>query len=157
VGFLPVFFPPQGCLGHAPVHAQPLPVDAPQAVVFEQPGLPQRQEDAGLDPLLEAVVGGGAGAELGGIQGLPLAAGTQHEEDGVQAHPIGGAWPSAAEAVGVHVAGEVHLELGPQVIRDAPGVGNRILVHVCTGERGSVLRKESQLRSVVIALPGLFG
>src|SRR5262245_48455975 len=68
VGFLPVLFPPEGRLGHAPVHAQPRPVDAPQAVVLEQPRLPQRQEDAGPDPLREAVVGGGAGAEPGGVQ-----------------------------------------------------------------------------------------
>src|SRR4051812_16433441 len=77
VGFLPVFFPPEGSLGHAPVHAQPLPVDALAAVVFQQPALPQGQEDAVGDPLLEAVVRGGAGAELGGVQRLPLAAGAQ--------------------------------------------------------------------------------
>src|SRR5712692_9798312 len=69
VGFLPVFFPPEGGLGHAPIHAQPLPVNALQAVVFQQPRLPQRQKDARSDPLLEAVVGGGARAELGGVQG----------------------------------------------------------------------------------------
>src|SRR4051812_15049775 len=84
VGFLPVFFPPEGRLGHAPVHAQPLPVDAPQAVVFQQPRLPQGQEDAVPDPLLEAVVRRRAGAEPGGVQRLPLAAGAQDKEDGVQ-------------------------------------------------------------------------
>src|SRR5205085_10415397 len=82
VGFLPVFFPPEGRLGQAPVHRQPGPVQALQAVVFEQARLPHLQEDAGLDPLLEAVVGGRARAELGGIQRLPLAAGAQAEEDG---------------------------------------------------------------------------
>src|SRR5262245_20148460 len=56
VGFLPVFFPPEGCLGHAPVHTQPIPIEPLQAVVFEQARLPQRQEDAVPDPLLEAVV-----------------------------------------------------------------------------------------------------
>src|SRR5215470_2862915 len=55
VGFLPVFFPPEGRLGHAPVQRQPGPVNALQAVVLQQPGLPQRQEDAVGDPLLEAV------------------------------------------------------------------------------------------------------
>src|SRR5438270_4883827 len=57
VGFLPVFFPPEGRLGHAPVHAQPGPVQAPQVVVGQQAGLPHGLEDAGLDPLLEAVMG----------------------------------------------------------------------------------------------------
>src|SRR3954453_2176453 len=75
VGFLPVFFPPEGRLGHAPVHAQPGPVDAHEFVVGHQAGLPQRLEDAGLDPLLEAVMGRGSGAEAGGVQGLPLATG----------------------------------------------------------------------------------
>src|SRR5262245_9882325 len=83
VGFLPVFFPPEGRLGHAPVHAQPVPVDALHVVVDHQPGLPHLLEEPGLDPLLEAVVGGGAGAEVGGVQRLPLAAGAQDEEDGV--------------------------------------------------------------------------
>src|SRR5262249_11285737 len=82
VGFFPVFFPPEGRLGHAPVHAQPGPIEALQFVVAQQAGLPQGLEDAGLDPLLEAVVGGRSGTELGGIQGLPLAAGAQVEEDG---------------------------------------------------------------------------
>src|ERR671927_297061 len=47
VGFLPVFFPPEGCLGHAPVHAQPTPIDALETVIFEQAGLPHLQEDSG--------------------------------------------------------------------------------------------------------------
>src|SRR5947207_1134007 len=80
VGFLPVFFPPEGRLGHAPVHVQPRPVDALEEVVLQQAGLPELQEDAGRDPLLEAVVGGRAGAELGGVQRLPLAAGAQDVE-----------------------------------------------------------------------------
>src|SRR5215469_16527546 len=48
VGFLPVFFPPEGRLGHAPVHAQPLPVDAFAVVVGHQADLPHLLEDAGL-------------------------------------------------------------------------------------------------------------
>src|SRR5215472_19056602 len=57
VGFLPVFFPPQGRLGHAPVHRQPGPVDALQAVILQQAGLPHLEEGARADILLEAVVG----------------------------------------------------------------------------------------------------
>ena len=157
VGFLPVFFPPEGRLGHAPVHAQPLPVDPFRTVIFEQPGLPQGQENAGLDPLLEAVVGGRTGAELGGVEGLPLAAAAQDEEDGVHAHPIGSAGSAAAEAVGVHMAGEVHLDLGPQIIGDAPVVGNGILVHDSTCKGSAAVQRQVQLHAAVIALAGLFG
>src|SRR6516162_8368842 len=78
VGFFPVFFPPEGRLGHAPVHAQPGPVDPLPVVVGQQARLPQRPEDAFLDPALEAVVGRRARAEAGGVQGLPLAAGAEH-------------------------------------------------------------------------------
>src|SRR5215471_18592822 len=66
VGFFPVFFPPEGCLGHAPVHRQPGPVDP-----------------------LPAVVGRRAGAETSGVQRLPLAAGAEHEEDGFHADAVG--------------------------------------------------------------------
>jgi hypothetical protein len=106
VGFFPVFFPPEGRLGHAPVHAQPCPVDAFEAIVFEQPGLPHLVEDAGLDPLLEAVVGRGAGTEDGGVQGLPRATGAEDEEDGIHADAVGSAGLAAAEGVGVHMFGE---------------------------------------------------
>lgn len=103
---MPVFFPPEGCLGHAPVHTQPGPIDALAVLVGQQAVLPEFLEDAGLDPLLKAVVGGGSGAKLGGVQGFPLAAGAQHEEDGLHAETVGFAGPSAAEAVGVGVLGQ---------------------------------------------------
>src|ERR1700745_4009449 len=67
VGFFPVFFPPEGRLGHAPVHTHPGPIDPLPVVVGQEAGLPQRLEDALLHPQLEAVVGGGAGAEAGGV------------------------------------------------------------------------------------------
>src|SRR5215471_8904490 len=89
VGFLPAFFPPEGCLGHAPVHAQPGPVNPHEVVVFEEARLPELQEDAGLDPLLKAVVGSRTGAELGGVQRLPRDAGAEDEEDGVGANAVG--------------------------------------------------------------------
>src|SRR4051794_29580150 len=78
VGFLPVFFPPEGCFRHAPVHRQPGPVNPFPVVVGHQARLPQVLEDSLLNPALEAVVGGGAGAETGGVQGLPLTARAQH-------------------------------------------------------------------------------
>ena len=126
---MPVFFPPEGRLGHAPVHAQPLPVNALQTRVFQQSGLPQRRKDPRSDPLLEAVVRRGPRAELGGVQRFPLAAGAEHEQDGVHADPVGGAWSSTAEAMGVYVAGQVHLNFRPQAVRDAPVVGNEVCVH----------------------------
>src|SRR5262249_55430393 len=88
VGVLPVFFPPERGLAHRPVHAQPGPIDAHEVVVLQKARLPELQEEAGGDPLLEAVVGGRAGADVGGVQGLPLAAGAEHVEDGVQTIPV---------------------------------------------------------------------
>jgi hypothetical protein len=120
VGFFPVFFPPEGCLGHAPVHTQPGPVNALQAVVFEQAGLPHLQEESLPDILLETVMGRGAGAELGGIQGFPLAAGSENEEDSVQADAIRGAGLAAAERMGVDVFREEPGDFLPQVVGDAP-------------------------------------
>ena len=126
---MPVFFPPEGRLGHAPVHRQPAPVDALQAVVLQQARLPHLEEDALLDVFLEAVVGGGAGAELGGVQRLPLAAGAQHEEDGIHADAVGGAWLAATEGMGVNVGRDAHLDFVPEVIGDAPIIGNGTVVH----------------------------
>jgi hypothetical protein len=113
VGLGPVFFPPEGCLGHGPVHAQPLPVDALEGVVLQQPGLPQHQEDARLDPLLEAVMGRRAGDESRGVQRLPLAAGAQYEEDGVGALAVTSGRAAAAEAVGVDTDRDVTPHLLP--------------------------------------------
>src|SRR6516225_6203775 len=83
VGFLPVFFPPERGLGHRPVHRQPRPVEPLQLVVFLQAGGPQAEEDAGQSPLLKAAVGRTLGADTGGRQRAPRAAGAQDEEDGV--------------------------------------------------------------------------
>jgi len=103
---LPAFFPPERRLGHAAVHAQPGPVDPLPLVVGHQARLPHRPEDALAHPALEAVVGGGPGAEAGGVQGLPLAAGAEHEEDGLHAGAVGGGGLAAAEGVGVHPLGD---------------------------------------------------
>ena len=126
---MPVFFPPEGRLGHAPVHAQPGPVDALEVVVGHQAQLPHGQKDAGLGPLLEAVVGRGAGAVLGGVQGLPLAAGAEDEEDGLHADAVGRGRPTAAEAVGVDALGDEEGDDIPEVIGKPPGVGDGTFVH----------------------------
>jgi hypothetical protein len=126
VGFFPVFFPPEGCLGHAPVHAQPFPVDALQVVVVQQAELPHLEEDALPDPQLEAVVGGGTGAEFGGVQCLPLAAGAQDVEDGIQTDAIRSRGPAAAETMGVDSLGDADVQLLPEIIGDTPVLGDGI-------------------------------
>jgi hypothetical protein len=120
VGFLPVFFPPEGRLGHAAVHAQPGPVDAFPVVVGQQARLPHLLEDTRRDPLLEAIVGGGTRAKASSVEGLPLAAGAEDEEDGVHAHAVGSTRPAAAEAMGVLVFGKQQGDALPQVVWDMP-------------------------------------
>src|SRR5262249_26330400 len=119
VGLGPVFFPPERRLGHAPVHAQPPPVDALQGVVPQEAALPQPQEGPVGDPLLEPVVGRRAGDEARGVQRLPLAAGAQDEEGGVGALAVGLARPAAAEAVGVGPLVDQRPHLRPQLVGDA--------------------------------------
>jgi hypothetical protein len=75
-------------------------------VVGEQAAFPHLAEDAGADPLLEAVVRCRAGAEACGIQRLPLAAGAENKEDGFHADAVGGARPTAAETMGVTMFGQ---------------------------------------------------
>ena len=61
-------------------------------------------------------MGGGGRADPGGVQGIPLAAGAQHEEDGVQAVAVGPAGPAAAELMGVGALGDPGLQLLPQPV-----------------------------------------
>jgi hypothetical protein len=129
VGFLPVFFPPEGCLRHASIHTQPFPVDTLPTVILEESGLPKRQKHAVGHPLLEAVVGSGPWAELRRVQGLPLATGPQNEENGLHAHPVGCAWPTTTETMCIHVLREVDCNLDPEIIGDAPLFGNEVRFH----------------------------
>lgn len=89
-------------------------------------------EDTGFDPLLEAIVGRGPGAEAGGIERFPLAAGAQDEEDGFHADAVGGARAAAAEGMGVDMFGEQVLDGDPEVVGDAPVVGEVTVVHRST-------------------------
>jgi hypothetical protein len=68
--------------------------------------LPEFQEHLSFDPFLEAVMGGGLGAQLGLVQGFPLAAGAQDVEDGVGAAAVWHAGASSPEAVRIHMLGE---------------------------------------------------
>src|SRR5205807_4394768 len=97
--------------------------------VLQEARLPELQEHALADPLLEAVVGRRAGAEAGGVQRLPLAAGAQHVEDGVQAVAVRTAGPAAAEAVRVLPRGNPTFQLLPQFVGDAPPVRRLLLAH----------------------------
>jgi hypothetical protein len=96
---LPTFFPPKRGLGHRAVHRQPFPINALQGLVFSQSLLPQLKKDTSLAPLLEAAMGGTTGTEAGVVQGVPLAPGTQHEEDGIQGLAIIDAGPVAPQRV----------------------------------------------------------
>jgi hypothetical protein len=86
-------------------------------------------EEAGFDPLLEAVVGGGTGAEAGGAQGFPLAAGAQDEKDGFPTDAVGRARPTAAEAVRVLVLGQQLGDGFPQIVGEAPFRRDGMAVH----------------------------
>jgi hypothetical protein len=116
VGFLPVFFPPEGGLGHAPVEALPFPVDADYVVVLVQGDLPQGAEDAPLLPPLEVPVQAAAGAELG-RDGLPVAPRPQDVEDAVE-HPAV-RQPGPAALGGPPDLGEQRLDPLPEGVRDA--------------------------------------
>ena len=85
---MPVFFPPERCLGHASVHAQPRPVDPFPFLIGQQARFPHVREDAGLPPLLEAVMSGGTWAKARGVQSLPLTARAQDEQNGLHANPV---------------------------------------------------------------------
>src|SRR5271166_773290 len=137
VGFLPVFFPPERRLGHAPVHAEPGPVDPFPVVVGPQARLPHRLEDTRRDPFLEAIMGGGTRTKAGGVQSLPLTARAKHEEDGFHAHAVRSTRPAPAEAMRVFVFGKQQSNAFPQIVWDMPLVHDRHIhkrgvVHGCT-------------------------
>src|SRR5687767_5263755 len=127
VGFGPVFFSPERCLRHRSIHAQPVPVDALEFVKLLDACLPELQEDASLDPLLEAVVSSGFGTQVGLVESFPLTASAQDVEDGVGAAAVRDAGASTTEAVGVDVLREKRLKDSPEGIRDAEAGGGWIV------------------------------
>lgn len=116
VGFLPVFFPPRGSLGHAPIEALPLPVDADLVVVLVQGGRPQLAERAALLPPLEVPVESTPRPELRG-DGLPRAAGPQDIGDAVENLAIG--QPGSPTLAGPPDPGEEGLDPLPEGVREA--------------------------------------
>ena len=100
-------------------------------------------------------MGRGPGAEDGGVQGFPLTAGAEDEEDGLHAGPVGLSRPTAAEAVCVLVLGQQAGDGLPQVIPDAPLRRLEPLVHEESSQQYP--GKQVQLRTAVIVAPELFG
>src|SRR5712692_8405667 len=119
VGFGPVLFPPERCLRHRPVHRLIRPLNLPQFVVFLQAQRPELLEYPCLGPFLEAAMGSTAGAEVRRIQGIPLATGAQHEEDGV--HGLAIIDTRAMTAQRMRRSGrQQRLKLRPEDVRHAP-------------------------------------
>jgi hypothetical protein len=88
---------------------------------------PEFLEDPRLDPLLEAVVGGGLGTEVSLIERFPLAAGAQDIEDGVGAAAVGYSRAATAEAVEVQPDRDERFQHCPERIGDAEGGGGAII------------------------------
>ena len=65
-------------------------------------------------------MGGETRAKAGGVEGLPLAAGAEDEEDGLHAHAVGSTGPAAAEAMGIFVFGNQQGDASPQFVWDVP-------------------------------------
>lgn len=147
VGFFPVFFPPEGCFGHAPVHAQPGPVQSVQAIVFKQPGFPHFEKHPGGDPFLKAIMGSGTRTNACGIQRFPLATGPQDEENTVHAFAVVGAWPTTAKPMGVAMFGQHHLDFFPEVVGNTPFVGGDRNFHACASMIRQLVRISVQLHA----------
>jgi hypothetical protein len=76
---------------------------------------------------LEAAMGGTAGADTRLMQRIPLAAGAEHEEDGIHCLPIIDAGPMAPQ--GVRFARrEQRLDALPQRVRDTPITAGFLIV-----------------------------
>jgi hypothetical protein len=122
VGFLPVFFPPKGRFGHAPIHAQPTPVDALYTVILQEACAPHFIEDPLFDPLLKTVVSRRTRTKPGRIQGFPLATRSQNKENRIHADAVGCTRTPAAKAVRVHMLRQQPFDFCPEIVRDPPVV-----------------------------------
>jgi hypothetical protein len=121
VGLGPLFFPTQGGLGHRRIQGLPPPAQFLAAVVFQQAHLPQFQKHAGLGPRLEPPVRGGTRTDAGGVQGVPLTAGSQHKEDAI--HGLAGFDGGIMTAQRMRLAGRQQgLDLLPERIGNAPEI-----------------------------------
>jgi hypothetical protein len=121
VGLGPVFSPTQRCLRHHAVECLPVPLDAFQFLIGEEPTDPKLPEDPGPGPLLEAPVRGTFRTDAGGRQSVPLAAGTQDEEKGVHGRAVRHARVMAAQGVRFPWRDQ-WLDLGPEFIGYPPTI-----------------------------------
>ena len=126
VGLGPVFPPAQGRFGHGAVHAQPTPVQSLQFVIAFKSHPPQFQEHSGGNPFLKAQVGGGAGANAGGVQRFPLATGAQDVEDAVGAGPVRNPGAASAQGMGIHPLGKEWGQRLPQFVGYLEGAGGGV-------------------------------
>jgi hypothetical protein len=116
--------PPQGRLGHGPVHTQLVPVNVLQLVKLCHPHLSELQEDIRCHPLLKPVMSGGLGTELGLVQGLPLASCPEDIKNSIGTAAIRDTGPSASKAMRLDIRWEQGCQNGPQLIGNAePGGG----------------------------------
>jgi site-specific DNA recombinase len=115
------FFPTQRRLSHGPVECQPTPIDAGEFVIGQQTLVPEGGEDPRRRPFLEAPMGRGGRADASRVQGIPLTAGAQHEEDRV--HRLAVRHPRVVTAQRmVRPRRQQRFHLLPQHIRQAPTV-----------------------------------
>jgi hypothetical protein len=124
VGLGPVFFPPEWGLGHRPVQRKPVPVDALRIVVGQKALAPELVEDATVEPLAKSAIRRGAGTDPSCVQGIPLAAGPQHEEDRCHGVAVGNSRTVTSEWMR-RTLGQQRLHLGPQSIGQLPTTGGR--------------------------------
>jgi hypothetical protein len=89
--------------------------------------LPQRQEDVRRRPLLETAMGSATGTDARLLQRLPLAAGAEHEEDGIHRLSIIDAGPMAPQGVRCARWEQRHDAL-PQLVRHTPIAASFLVV-----------------------------
>jgi hypothetical protein len=82
--------------------------------------LPHFPEHARRDPFLEAIMGGGSGTKARCVQGLPLTARAEHEQNGLHADAVRRPRPAATEAMRVFVYRQQQRDTFPQIVWDVP-------------------------------------
>ena len=114
VGFRPVFFPPERCLGHGPVHRLPFPFDPLQLVIFFQRGFPEFRERSSFDQNLKIRVSRAPRSKFR-WQSLPLTAGSQDIKNPVQNGPP--RRTRASTFLALPILGQQRFDPGEQLIR----------------------------------------
>jgi hypothetical protein len=142
VGLGPVFFPAERRLRHRSVHRQPVPVEAYELVVGEQPTAPKLLEDSRFGPLQESAMGRRVTADPRRIECSPLAPGSQDEEDGIHRRTVGNTRVVTPERMRLS-RGQQRLHLGPEGVRESPG----IVLDSFHARRAAAPRESSQVSS----------